>query len=741
MGDTLIVIGGVNGRGVPVSDVTRLRWSEGKLVSTPLPSLPHPLVGAGAAVVGNTLLVIGGMLSVDADHAEAALWALDLNRSAAAWRELEPLPGPGRVLPIVAAQYDVLHVFGGRTIAVAAGRRSAHALAETWIYRLDPLESTTQRGWQRRASAPQPLAGGAAVPTGQAQVLLVGGDPEPSPASVLALTAHGPQPVRLYHTETDAWVDAGVAWAAVGPVAAALPAGGMVIAGGTGSHEVGKLAGVRTVRNLAVIDYVVIAAYFAGMALIGFYFSRQQETSSEFSLGSRNIKWWAAGISMFATGASAISFMAIPALAFATNLVWLFPSLILVGSFFINSRLIYPLLRRMEITSTYEYLERRFNRPLRLLASAQQILFQVFGRATVVLVLPALAISATTGINVFQSVIIMGALTTVYTAIGGFKAVIWTEVLQGVLKFIAPVVMIAIAISSLPGGLGEFVRIGQTYHKFDFALVTWDVTVPAVWLLVLKTLLESTLQQAGDQPIIQRVFSAPPHEVRRVSAMMVTCSILISALVNVMGIAIFAYFHAHPAQFDAGAQNDQIVPLFAVQAMPSGLAGLIVAAIFASAMATVASSMNSVATIFTEDFYRRLRPAASDAVRLRVLRTTCYLAGIVATGMALVLAAHSFKSMMATWNEIYALLGGGVVGVYSLGMFTRRANGRGAVVGAVVSVIAVLLVKAYTPLHWAFYTPVGIFSCMGAGYLCSCCLPEPERDLAGLTVFTPRRAT
>ena len=173
--------------------------------------------------------------------------------------------------------------------------------------------------------------------------------------------------------------------------------------------------------------------------------------------------------------------------------------------------------------------------------------------------------------------------------------------------------------------------------------------------------------------------------------------------------------------------------------MPVGVAGMIIAAIFASAMATVAGSMNSVATIFTEDFYKKIKPLADDAERLHVLRTACYLAGIIATGMALILAAQSFKSMLATWNQIQALLGGGVVGVYSLGMFTRRANGVGAVCGAIISVIVTLLVKNYTSLHWGFYTPVAIGSCMLSGYLISLIFTESKpRDLTGLTVFTTR---
>jgi Na+/proline symporter len=252
--------------------------------------------------------------------------------------------------------------------------------------------------------------------------------------------------------------------------------------------------------------------------------------------------------------------------------------------------------------------------------------------------------------------------------------------------------------------------------------------------------LQFTVVKAGDQPIIQRVFSAPLHEVRRVTAMEATCGILIGILSNVLGIAIFSYFRAHPEQFSPTAQNDQIVPLFVTQAMPPGFAGMVIAAIFASAMATVASAMNSVATIYTEDFYSKIRPKATDKQRLRTLKITSYVVGIVGTGMALLLAGTNPKSLMVVWSQSVSLMGGGIVGVYSLGMFTKRVNGFGAVCGAVSSIVITLLVKLYTPLHWATYMPVAILSCMVMGYLFSLFSPQ-TKNLEGLTVFTPKKVT
>ena len=661
--DTVISAGGLLD-GKPVATVASLRIAGGKLSLSHLPALPMALAGAGAAIIGQTLYVFGGISSLEPVVEENGLWKLDLGRPGARWEAGPPLPAGGRAFFAATAQYDILCVFGG-VVAQGAGRLGVSKQA--WAYRPEPLEGTRDFGWKRWSDLPEPRAGALAIPLGQASVMVLGGASRLESTTLLAAAnltePDALAPPLLFHTLTDAWCDFDRPVGLASPIAVKNGRDVLVLGGATSGGKTVTLAREiqipRSVRNLAWIDYVFIGAYFTLLAGIGFWFSRKQDSSAEFSLGGRKVKWWAAGISMFATAASAITFMAVPALAFATNLVWTLPLIMMVPAYYITGYFIYPLLRRMEITSTYEYLERRFNRPLRLIASGQCILFLAVGRTSFVLVLPALAISAVTGVSVFTSVWVMGILTTVYTSLGGFEAVIWTEVFQGLLKFLAPLAMIIVCLLNLPHGRVEFLQTGLHYHKFDLALLTWDYTVPAIWIVLIFTLLQNTVNQAGDQPVIQRVFSTPLREVRRVTAMSITCGIVIGVIANVLGIAIFTYFHAHPEKFDPNARNDQIVALFVTQAMPAGAAGIVIAAIFASAMATVASSMNSVATVFTEDFYLRVRPQAPDKERLLILKSTSYVAGAVGTGFALMLASLNLNSMMSVWTQIGALLGGG----------------------------------------------------------------------------------
>ncbi len=710
-----IMAGGASD-GEPIAAVTKVDVSGGEPRATSLPDLPEAVTGAGAAVIADDLYVFGGGSGAGGAVPSKSFWILDL-QNPEAWQPGPEFPGEARAGAAATEQYGMLCLFGG----TGAGG----FLAETWVFRPVPLEGMKESGWKRMSDLPAGFVPAAAVPVGQAQIALLGAEAASAP--------------QLFHTLTDAWCEFDALPGLVSPRAARTD-GGMVAlgTGADGQPAAVALQTPRSVRDLAWPDYAFIVLYFAALAGIGYYFSRKQDTSAEFSLGNRNVKWWAAGISMFATGASAISFMAIPALSYATSLIWLFPLVVMIPAYFVTAYLIYPLLRRLEITSTYEYLERRFNRALRVIASLQCIIFQTVAKASIVLLLPALAISSVTGISVATSVLIMGIVTTIYTALGGFEAVIWTEVLQAALMLFAPLAIIWFCLEGLPGGFGEFVETGVAHAKFDLALLSWDITVPAVWILLLGTFLTFTVAPAGDQPLIQRIYSAPLKEVRRVNATFTICGILIGALTYGMGITIFAYFRANPAMLDPMAQNDQIVPIFVAQAMPVGFAGMIIAAIFAAAMSTVASVMNSVATIFTEDFYVKFRPHSTGRQRLFTLKATSYVVGAIGTAVALFLAAQNLKSMMSVWIQFSALLGGGIVGVYTLGMFSRRANGFGAICGAVGSVIVTSAVKLYTDVHWAAYIPIAIISCIVLGYLCSF-FSTSRKNLDGLTVFTARK--
>ncbi len=707
-GEAWIVVGGT-----AASSVTKLSLAGSTLSATALPALPAPRAQAGVGLLGRVLHVVGGF---DAEGRPTdTVFALDLAADRPAWRTLAPFPGGPVARTAVASNFKELLVLGGLD---ARGAPTDAA----WSYRVNPVDGTTTVGWIKRQAAPAPLARPALVPSGSAHFLAFD-----------AATSSG----MVFNAILDTWF--------VSPGEVLLPVSGVLAAGAAPSfrmlaRDASAELSVTITRSryeLGWLNYAAIGVYFVGMVYIGLRFSGKGESSAQFALGNRDVKWWAAGISMFATGASSISFMAIPAMAFATNLVWFFPGIMMIAGFFLQAYLLFPLLRKLEITSTYEYLDRRFNRGLRLLASAQCVVFQTFGRMSVIMVLPALAISAFTGLDVTVAVLLMGVLTTIYTAIGGFNAVIWTDVFQGLLMIVAPLLVIGYGVAGTEGGWSGSVDTALAYQKLNLLVTEWDFALPMFWMLLMGTLF-TVVGVVGDQPVIQRVFSVPLNQVRRTALMSTVCGITISIFTYGMGIAIFGFYRSQPQNFAPGITNDQIVPLFIVQNLPAGICGLVIASIFAAAMSTLSSSMNSVATLVAEDFYRPLFPHATDAARLRVMKLVSYAVGAVGTLVAVYMARQDVTSMFATWNKVIALLGGGFVGIYILGVFTTRANSAGAIAGGVASILVTLVVDRLGLVHWAVYSPVAIGSCLLVGYAVSAATGGSTRDLAGLTAFTAR---
>jgi Na+/proline symporter len=200
-----------------------------------------------------------------------------------------------------------------------------------------------------------------------------------------------------------------------------------------------------------------------------------------------------------------------------------------------------------------------------------------------------------------------------------------------------------------------------------------------------------------------------------------------------IGTALFVFYRQHPERLDPTLQTDGIFPLFMVRELPAGVAGVIVAGIFAAAQSTLASSLNSVATAYVTDFHHRFRPGASDAACLRLARWLTALVGLVGTVAALLLAQYDIRSLWETFLGVIGLFGGTIAGLFALGIFSRRATGAGALAGAVVSAVLVLAVNQFTPAHFFAYPVVGVLSCLTVGWLASLALPAPEKDLTGLT--------
>ncbi|MGY8822604.1 MAG: sodium:solute symporter family transporter [Candidatus Latescibacterota bacterium] len=716
VGDEIVYMGGETTTGIAAT-AFRVRYVDGELVSVPLPGLPAPIAQAGAVAIGEKLYLVGG-LGRDGNPVADNFLSLDLAEPSP-WQILPACPLSGLHRPIVAAQAGDVLVFGGPRWVDGARRHST----DSWRYRAQALDATVESGWLDMSDLPAPWHAATAFATGQSHVMVLGGPRD----------AEMDERVVIYHTIIDAYTTDS-AWSN------SIEAPTAIIHGKEGVQLVGRNGAItasfrHVTKTLHGLDYAVIAVYLAIIVGIGLYFSKREKTTQDFFLGGRKIPWWAVGISLYATGTSAISFMAIPTKAWATSTLYGIEGLVGLLGMVAAAYLVIPIIRRLDITSTYEYLERRYNPWLCMWGSGLNIVFQLAGRMSVVLLLPSLALSAVTGFPVLPVIAALGALATVYTVFGGLAAVIWTDVLQVVVLLGGALLAFIIMISGSDGGAAGWWAINMDYNKIRVADLSFDYAQPVIWIVMLNAVLHIGTA-TSDQVMVQRVLATP--DVRAARRSYLTLALIVlpgSLLFTFLGTAMFSYFRAHPEMLNPTMENIHALPMFIVNGLPAGVSGLVIAGLFAASMSSLDSSMNSVSTLLVIDFYKRFRPHATDQRCLSLGKWLTAAVGFFGTGAALLMATTEIKSMFDMWSQLVALVLGGFGGVFVLGMFTRRANGWGALLGAVSSIGITVAIKTYTDLHFMAYGSVAVLSCVAIGYVSSLFLPHREVDLRGLTVY------
>lgn len=342
--------------------------------------------------------------------------------------------------------------------------------------------------------------------------------------------------------------------------------------------------------------------------------------------------------------------------------------------------------------------------------------------------------SAVTGMDIFLSIILMGVVTTIYTTIGGFEAVVWSDCIQGILMLFATVLMAVLAIYNLDGGITEFIEVNQSFDKFKIAIFEMDFALPIVLSFLINGILLE-LAAGSDQAFVQRVLATPKKDIVKLSLFTVAFTVVASVATHLAGLTMFSFFHANPEKLDPLMQNDQIIPIYIVQNVPSGISGLMVAALFAASMSTLSSSINSVSTLLSKDFYERFKPGVSDKKKLIFMKAMSVLIGVFGTSVALYMAKMELRSLWAAFTELMAFLGGGFASIYILGMFSNRANTGGIICGVIISFITIFLTKKYLDLHWLLYVSIPMGSALIGGYVCSFFFSGNGVNLTGLTIY------
>jgi solute:Na+ symporter, SSS family len=736
-GNGLLVIGGTHGE--TASDrVFLMTWdpTTGTVkIDSSFAKLPVPLTSPAAAKTGNTVFVAGGQLTDST--AQKVFYSLAIGEQGTAtnsWTLMPAWPGAARFGAAMVAQsngeYECLYLIGGRL--------QNEYLKDAYVF--DPR----RKKWKPIASLPRPAFFTPSIALGQTHIVLFSGSDghDADRAVELADNYHMVKDGLAYHTITNTWtsldnIPTGVA----GATAIRWNNKVMLVGGelrpGVRTPQI-QMATIQTAKQKSKfgwIDYATLVLYLLVLALISYYFSGKKKASGDYLLGSKNIPFWAAGISIMATQVSAIGFMSIPAKAYAVNWAYfagVFTWFIAVP---VVTRAYIPFIRKLNVASAYHYLEQRFDAGARLFAACVFVLYQL-ARMGLVLYLPALALAAVTPLDTITSILIMGVLSTVYTVVGGIEAVIWIEVAQAILLFGGAVVCIVLAIVGLNGGVSDFFSFGMADQKFSLGQADWGFTSSTLFVILIGNIFIRLGNLTSDQAVVQRYMTTSSlKQAQRSVWADVAVSIPWAIVIYGLGTALYVFYKQHPGQLNPSIATDGILPMFIAQQAPAGLSGLIIAAIFAASMSTLEGSIHSVATIFTTDFYSRYKKDLTPKQITRVAKITTVVLGAFATGLSIVLVFLDINSILDVFQEITGLFIGASAALFLLGIFTKKANSKGVLIGAFSSGIILYIIKTYTPLNFWLYSAVGFLSCYIIGYVASCII-SGRRGLQGLTYYT-----
>jgi SSS family transporter len=474
---------------------------------------------------------------------------------------------------------------------------------------------------------------------------------------------------------------------------------------------------------LRVLDIAIVFGYLAGVVAAGAFFARRQKTTAQYFLGGRNVPWWAISASIVATETSTITFISVPGLIYSQGGDFGFLQLVfgyLLGRVVISVLLI-PSYFRRELLTVYELLQTRFGGAVKALAAGLFVTMRTVADGVRLLltafvlaaVYAAFSGGASVDAAVVASILILGVVMILFTFFGGMEAVIWIEVVQLGIYIAGAIAAAMVLLSKIPGGWDAARALGETHGKFRLFHFEWDLTRPfTFWSGLIGGCFLTMSTHGTDQYLVQRYLCT--DRPRRAKAALLTSGVIVLAQFIgflLIGLLLFAFYR--PFEHGWSLAGDRVFPDFITRHLPSGISGLVVAAIFAAAMS---SSLNSIAATAVTDLYRPLVSRRDDRHYLVVSRWLTLLAGVAQITVALAIR-HMTRSALDAALSVASILNGPVLGVFLLGAFSRRAGTPAAFTGMAAGLVAVLTVWRLTPVAWPWYTLVGSLTTLAVGAL------------------------
>ena len=452
--------------------------------------------------------------------------------------------------------------------------------------------------------------------------------------------------------------------------------------------------------GLRWLDPVVVVAYMVGVTLVGVWFSRKQTSTEEYFVAGRSVPSWAMGLSLLATLISSVTFVAYPGSSYGGDWSQLVPGFMALAVVAIGGMVIIPFYRHAVGMSTYEYFERRFGRPTRIYASLAFLLAH-FAKMAFVYYLMALTINSIMGWPVTYVIVISAAVTIFYSLIGGFEAIIWTDVIQVFVCWIG-VAFTLYYLLAFPGGGSAVLQLAWDNNKFSLGNPEMTLSKPTILVLGIYGVFWFLQRYTADQTIVQRYLVAKTdRSAMKGVALGAVMTIPVWTVFMLLGTCTWGYYkitqEALPAYI---TKADQVFPHFVATHLPPGIAGLFLASLLGAAMTMLASDLNSIAVVGVEDYYRTWRPNSTDRQRLMMGKSLVMIAGLISAAGGFVLS-FSTGPALTLYFLSNAIFSSALAGLFFLAFFSSRANRQGVYIGIWASSICTLwavLTKGAKPI-------------------------------------------
>ncbi len=769
--------GGTDGK-KKFADAFLLFVENGKSRVTSLPSLPEPVAMGAAAADGMKVYVV----------ASKKAYALDLGRAASpltaadrAWQLVAEVPGPAREQHVAVIQNGdqkekLLVVYGGYDAKTKEPLKDGYGLV---LSQLGTAGTTGTMGtagtaeagspWKKLAPLPENITtiGAAFLASGNQHILLIGGLGAKGWISRAINGSQETDQVKLgwnrkvyaYNCVIDAWCEyGGIATddkvrcgAAAGIRPGKTPKDyTFLIAGGEIAPRLRtdrvSAGSFKKLAKFSKSAWAVVGVYALLMVGMAVYFIRKKKDENDYFRGGNRIPWYVAGMSIFATMLSSITFIAIPTQAYLADWRYFVMAFFIIGMAPVAIYYYLPFFCRLGITSAYEYLEKRFNLGVRLFGSAAFIVFMVC-RVAVVTLLPAIALNAVTGISIDACILICGVLTMIYCSLGGLEAVIWSDFVQGIVLLggAVSVLVILIANTGLPGEhVSTFLSVASEHGKTTMLDFRFILSQPVFWVVAVQGLVSNLSSYTSDQCVIQRYIATPDENATKRSLWFNgVMSVFAQIVFYGIGMALFTHYHTHPEMMDVTMpKSDSVLPLFMATELPPWLAGVVIAAVFAATISTLSANLSSASTAVVTDFIKRFNPSIPGKKQIRCGQIATYVIGVVGIAAALSLARMESRALFDNFNEFIAMLTAGLTGLFFMGVFLPRVKGMAAAIGLVANYIACFGLKALgcTVFGFTFHPfllgGIGLVICILVSLVASFVLGEKGKDLSGLTLKT-----